>query len=45
MYYDHGYTVEQIHQRLRYPEDVIRLIIEKHKNQKNGQTNANKITK
>jgi len=30
MYQDHGYTVEEICMRLRYPEQAVKLIIERH---------------
>ena len=30
MYRDHGYTVEEICMRLRYPESAVKAIIEKY---------------
>jgi hypothetical protein len=30
MYSDHGYTVEEICLRLRYPQDAVETIIKKH---------------
>ncbi len=31
MYRDHGFEIEDIHLRLRYPEATIKMVIEKYK--------------
>jgi hypothetical protein len=30
MYYEHGYTVDQIHERLRHSKELVELIIKNH---------------